>query len=139
MSTATYDLATGQSVVVSFLRIGAGYPSLEKNETSVFATSVIPIGVVKEEFLLDKSASGEVVYNGEGVIGQEKQALTQAIVDEMGRKVEEYARLKYWQYLRNSEVVEYSSTLWGQTLYVMLTYVNVMGRFLVVGSYDKSG
>ena len=47
-------------------------------------------------------------------------------------------RKNYWYYLDKARLIHQESILTTRRLYVVLTYVNIVGTFLVIGSCDEN-
>ena len=57
-------------------------------------------------------------------------------VDVKTRAVDEHIRKKYWYYLQKANIIHNEHILTSLRLYIVITYVNIVGTFLVIGSCD---
>lgn len=52
--------------------------------------------------------------------------------------MDDHVRKTYWYYLDKARLIHQESILTTLRLYVVLTYVNIVGTFLVIGSCDAN-
>ncbi len=71
----------------------------------------------------------------------EENAITNIDVDAKTKAVDEHLRKTYWYYLGGRDpalLVHAESILTSKRVYVVLTYINIVGTFLVIGSCDEN-
>ena len=83
---------------------------------------------------------GNFRVNGEliNVDGEEGEAITQEELDAKTAAIDAYVREKYWYYLRGAQIIHTESILTTQRVYSLITYINIVGTFLVIGSCDAN-
>ena len=81
---------------------------------------------------------GNFRVNGEliNVDTEDQEALTQAELDAKTAAIDAFVRERYWYYLRGATIVHTETLLTTQRVYSLITYINIVGTFLVIGSCD---
>lgn len=90
------------------------------------------------EYIIEVSDCGDVKVNGHSLTEETGELKTDELLIEECKEFSKFAVEKFWYYLRDSTVV-YSSV--GKTKarnYCLVTYLNVVGTFFVIGSRDSS-
>lgn len=87
--------------------------------------------------------NGEFRINGRliNMDEEEEKVMTNIDVDAKTKAVDEHLRNTYWYYLGGRDpalLVHSESILTSKRVYVVLTYVNIVGTFLVIGSCDEN-
>ena len=80
--------------------------------------------------------NGNFKVNGNVVNTEEEKGPEIVDIDAKTKVVDEYIRKTYWYYLLRAELIHVESIRTTQRTYVVLTYVNIVGTFLVIGSCD---
>lgn len=52
--------------------------------------------------------------------------------------IDEYIRENYWYYVRGAKLIHTEAIRTTKRVYAVLTYINIVGTFLVIGSCDKN-
>ena len=83
---------------------------------------------------------GNFKINGEifNLDMKEKEPMTQEQLDAKTAAIDIFVRERYWYYLRGASIVHKESLLTTQRVYSLLTYINIVGTFLVIGSCDAN-
>ena len=74
-------------------------------------------------------------------VDEDEENLTADDIDEKIKKIDEYARKRYWYYLsgRDEAILVHSERIvTSLRVYVVLTYINIVGTFLGIFSCDKA-
>ena len=86
--------------------------------------------------------NGEFKVNGKLIsVDEEEENLTVEDIDEKINLINEYARKKYWYYLGGRDpasLVHSERIVTSLRVYVVLTYINIVGTFLGIFSCDKN-
>ena len=86
--------------------------------------------------------NGEFKVNGKLIsVDEEEEALTQDDIDEKIKKIQEFARKRYWYYLGGRDeatLVHAERIVTSLRVYVVLTFINIVGTFLGIFSCDKA-
>ena len=134
----TYDKDTRESEISTFVRLGNGYQ--KDIETPYSPVNVQPfiisLRLAHGEFLIEMDENGNFKVNGKVVnTDDDKEDEPKIIdVDAKTKMVDEFVRERYWYYLRGAELIHVESIRTTERIYVVLTYVNIVGTFLVIGS-----
>ena len=119
------------------MRLGNGY---EKDiETPYSPVNVQPfiisLRLAHGEFLIEMDEDGNFKVNGDIInTEEEKEDLKVVDVDVKTKMVDEHVRKTYWYYLLRANLIHVESIRTTERIYVVLTYVNIVGTFLVIGS-----
>ena len=83
---------------------------------------------------------GNFKINGNVVNIQENEAktFTQEEIDGKCSEIDTHVREKYWYYLRGAQIIHKESILTTQRVYCLITYINIVGTFLVIGSTNSA-
>ena len=63
--------------------------------------------------------------------------MTQEELDAKTAAIDIFVRERYWYYLRGATIVHTETLLTTQRVYSLITYINIVGTFLVIGSCDS--
>ena len=139
---ASWDKATQASEVNTFVRLGNGYSEDISTPYSPVDIDpfIISLRLKHGEYLIEMDEDGNFRINGEliNIEGEEQETITQEELDAKTAAIDEYVRKNYWYYLNGAKLIHSESILTTQRVYSVLTYVNIVGTFLVIGSCDAN-
>ena len=137
---ASWNKESQAAEINTFVRLGNGYS--EDIQTPYSPVDIEPfiisLRLKQGEFLIEMDEDGNFRINGElvNVDTEEEEPMTQEELDAKTAAIDIYVRERYWYYLRGAAIVHVESLLTTQRVYSLLTYINIVGTFLVIGSCD---
>lgn len=138
----SWDKAEQQAQINTFVRLGNGYSQDIQTPYSPVDIDpfIISLRLKHGEYLIEMDEDGNFRINGEliNVDGEGETEMTQEELDAKTAAIDEYVREKYWYYLRGAQIVHTESILTTQRVYSLITYINIVGTFLVIGSCDAN-
>lgn len=140
---ASWYKSTQTSEINTFVRLGNGYSKDVENIYSPVDIDpfVISLRLSEGELLLELTEDGQFKISGPGVLDINKEGtattVTQELIDAKIKCTDKYVRDTYWYYLRDAKLVNSESIATTQRIYAVLTYINIVGTFLVIGSCNS--
>ena len=94
------------------------------------------------EVVIEVNDCGDIMINGETLVdggeeGNGNSNLDGLLVEEC-REFSAFAREKFWYYLRDAKVVYSSVGITSFRNYCLVTYLNIVGTFFVIGSRNEN-
>lgn len=135
--STTWNKATQNTQVNSFVRLGNGYNALIYEPIHI-DPFVINIALGPNEYMVTVDANGNVVVTGNVTLYNSVNAPFNITAD-MNKKaleVDQFNRDKYWYYLDKSQLIAESSIATNDQYYYVFIYVNPIGTFLSLSHYN---
>jgi hypothetical protein len=139
---ASWDRKERVAEVNTFVRLGNGY---EKDVTTSLYDPVsinpfiISLRLSFGEFLIELDEDGNFLLDGKMITTEEEEKSIDKIdIDEKTKILDDHIRKTYWYYLLEAALVHTESIQTTKRLYVVLTYINIVGTFLVIASCDAA-
>ena len=127
----------------TFVRLGNGFSKDVETPYSPVNIQpfIISLRLAHGEYLIERDENGDYRINGKLIqFENEEDKVEEIDLDLKTQVVDEFIRKRYWYYLggRDPAVLVHHETL--QTtkrVYFVLTYINIVGTFLVISSCDE--
>ena len=135
----SWNKGSQQAEVNTFVRLGNGYSKDIQTPYSPVDIDpfIISLRLKHGEYLIEMDEDGNFRINGQliNVQGEEEgQTFTPEELDAKCAAIDTHVREKYWYYLRGAQIIHKETILTTQRVYCLLTYINIVGTFLVIGS-----
>ena len=137
---ASWNKASQESEINTFVRLGNGYSKDIQTPYSPVDIHpfIISLRLTHGEFLIELDEDGQFKVNGKVIENQEDKEDPVIDLDVKTALIDEHVRKHYWYYLRGAELVHKEGIITTQRVYSVITYINIVGTFLVIGSCNKN-
>lgn len=121
------------------VRLGNGSSRNVRRNYDPFSVEpfVISLNIGQDERIIEFNEQGELKVDGEIaiILNEEEDSLSDR--PECLDKVDRYLRKTYWYYIRGADLVSHESTVTDVRSYFVLSYVNIVGTFLVLATCNE--
>lgn len=132
------------SEINTFVRLGNGYDKdIETPYSPVnIQPFIISLRLAHGEYLIEMDENGDFRINGKLInVDDDEEKLPIIDIDAKTKVIDEHVRKTYWYYLGGRDpayLAHHESIRTSKRVYAVLTYINIVGTFLVIGSCDEN-
>ena len=134
LTIVSWEKETKESEIATMVRLGNGYSSNIRTNYDPFDVDpfILSLKIGDDEKFIQLDEFGNLRVNGQvanALVEEEDYASQRDICFE---KADNFLRKTYWYYLRGADLVNKETIITDKKDYFVMTYVNVVGTFLII-------
>lgn len=114
------------------IKLGANYKPVDVRPI------ILRFSLGPDEVILEYTDSWDITINGKCIECKENEVTSEELILKQCKELDSLAQNKYWYYLDRAKVIYSNFAKTSARNYCMITYLNEVGLFLVIGSKSHS-